>query len=122
MPSRARASARRSPTPLRNLTGVSSWMPGTERWRPSGRSVLEQGLGKSLRIKRLKIVRALPGADEPDRKPQLAPQCRHGSATRTAVELGDDDTGQRHGLGKEAPLLNGVLSYRAGAIAQLEIW
>src|SRR5918997_2029214 len=116
MPSRSSDSARRSPMPFRNLTGVSSRTtaaaPG-DIVRLSGldRGFHEEILGKPVGIERLEILDRLPEADETYGERQLTPDRRDRATACAAVKLGHNDACRRHGLGEEFPLLNGVLSH-----------
>ena len=73
----------------------------------------KEGFGKFARVERLEVVEPFARAKKPDGKIQLAPECSYRAAAGAAIQLGDDDAGGRHGLRKEASLLNRVLPYRA---------
>src|SRR5882672_5361003 len=98
MPSRSSCSARRSPTPLRNLTGVSSrsdWASrvalggiGAARSAGSDRSLGQQMLGELLRLERLEIVQLLAHSEKPDGQAELTAERGDCTAAGTAVELG----------------------------------
>src|ERR1041384_6156424 len=111
MSRRSSASARRSPTPLRNLTGVSSRRRGIgarEELPSAGRWLVLVGhqlLGEPARGEDLEVVDLLTGAEEPDRQRELPPERHHGAALRGAVELGDHEPGGRHRPGGELPPL-----------------
>src|SRR5947207_14130628 len=123
MPSRSSCSARRSPTPLRNLTGVSSrsdWVCrvalggiGTARSAGSDRSLGQQMLGELLRLERLEIVQLFAHPEKADGQPKLTAERGDCAPAGAAVELGDDDAGEVHRVGKEAPLLHRVLTHGA---------
>src|SRR5437879_6455343 len=88
MPSRASASARFGPTPLRYLTEVANCSvtplppsPAVHRQftrRSTRRSPAYQALGVRLSVKHFEILKPFPGTDKTD---------RHGTARCTATTL-----------------------------------
>src|SRR3954467_10743154 len=72
----------------------------------------EQILGEPLGIERLQVLQRFAEPDEANRQAELPAERRDGPTAGTAVQLGYDNTGRIDGLGKEPPLLNGVLSDR----------
>src|SRR5690349_24888079 len=116
MPRRSNCSARRSPMPLRNLTGVSSRRTPAEAWArcgmqaggtgvmrprrearvPSGADpwALGEQVGReALGVERLEIVHPFAYAEKADGQIELATERRHRAAARAPVELGNDQAG-----------------------------
>src|SRR4051794_36578694 len=139
MPSRSSCSARRSPTPLRNLTGRSSRRApglivgfradrefGMISAREHGVAVLgrlrQQMLRESLGIERLKVVELLSDAEKPDRQAELAPERRDRATPRAPVQFGDDDAGGFDRLPEQTALLDGVLTHSAVEDEQRLVW
>src|SRR6266516_2719473 len=114
MSSRASASARFGPTPLRYFTEVTSCSITPLPPSPfPGLSPAYQALGVGLRVEHLKVFEPLPGTDETDRDRYRALDCDDAAALRGAVELGDDQAGERQPRGERPRLLDGVLAHRA---------
>src|SRR6266702_441211 len=114
MSSRASASARFGPTPVRYFTEVTSCsIPPLSPSPFPGLSPAYQALGVGLRVEHLKVFEPLPGTDETDRDRYRALDCDDAAALRGAVELGDDQAGERQPRGERPRLLDGVLAHRA---------
>src|SRR6478672_9601472 len=132
MPSRSSCSARRSPIPFRNLTGVSrrtadfdgreavTGAPGPRRRSAWGFG--QQMGGEALRIERLKVVHAFADPEEPDGQVELAAKGGHGPTAGAAVELGDHDAGRAHRRREELALLYRVLAHGAVEHEQGLVW
>ncbi len=110
-PSRSNASARRSPTPLRNLTGVSSRMRRTRagvarRCMGHGASSsrrTSRSLGERVRVERLEIVDASHRRRGTGSAARARAAARRRRRRAPAVELGDDDPGGLHRLRESLP-------------------
>ena len=69
---------------------------------------LKQRLSELFRVEGLQIFRLLAETDEFDGQAKLFLDCHHHAALAGAVELGDDQAGERHGLVKLARLVERV--------------
>src|SRR5438034_9997650 len=106
MSSRASASARFGPTPLRYFTEVTSCSITPLPPSPfPGLSPPYQALGVGLRVEHLKVFEPLPGTDETDRDRYVAMDCDDPTALRGSVELADYQAGERHPRGARPTLL-----------------
>src|SRR5260221_409176 len=85
---------------------------GAVSWR--GFIVLEECGGEFLRVERLQVFRALAEADELHWQAQFLLNGDHHAALARAIELGDDESSERHGLVKLARLIESV--HPGGAI------
>src|SRR2546422_621073 len=114
MPSRASASARFGPTPLRYFTEVTSCSVTPLPPLPfPGSSPAHQTLRVGLGGEHFEILEPLPCTDKTDRHAYRALYGDHAPALRGAVELGDDQAGERQPRGERPRLLHGVLAHRA---------
>src|SRR3989449_4959074 len=101
MPSRASASARFGPTPLRYFTEVTSCSVTPLPPLPfPGSSPAHQTLRVGLGGEHFEILEPLPCTDKTDRHAYRALYGDHAPALRGAVELGDDQAGERQPRGE----------------------
>src|SRR5882762_10908729 len=128
MPSRASASARFGPTPLRYLTEVANCSvtplppsPAVHR-QFTRRSPAYQALGVRLSVKHFEILKPFPGTDKTDRHGHRALHRDHAPALRRAVELRDDETRERQGRGEGLRLVHSILAHRAVEHEQRLVW
>src|SRR5829696_5582718 len=118
MPSRSSDSARRSPTPLRNLTGVSRRTAEAAGGAIRGLGSLdccfrEKSFGEPFGIEWFQVFYRFSETNEPDWKVEFPTHSGNCTSTCAAIQLRDHDPGGRNGLGKELSLLNRVLANRS---------